>query len=156
MGKIFQVAFYIFSSYVSFIEKNVKFYYCHSIEWFILVERVRETEKLNTTFSGSVGHICQEKKNIQSRKLATAHAQFCFSASFQRLQLNYYLMSSNMQQLILLLVRHPSVGVNLFVFQDIKFVDFFHGRKTYEEVWKKKHKKTLLEIFAQGCRLCTL
>ena len=44
LGKIFQGTFYISSSYASFMEKNVKFYYCHSIEWCILVERMRETE----------------------------------------------------------------------------------------------------------------
>ena len=41
-------------------EKNVKVYYCDSIEWWILVERVRETEKI-ATFPGSVRHICLEK-----------------------------------------------------------------------------------------------
>ena len=41
-------------------KKDVKFYYCNSIELRISVERVRETEK-NATFPGSVGHICQEK-----------------------------------------------------------------------------------------------
>ena len=77
-------------------KKNIKFYYCHSTEWRILMERVIETKK-NTTFPGSVGHICQEKYDIQICKLATAHAQFCFSATFQRLKLSYYLMLSNVQ-----------------------------------------------------------
>ena len=39
---------------------TVKFYYCQSIEWCILVEIVRKTEK-NATFPASVGHIGQEK-----------------------------------------------------------------------------------------------
>ena len=53
--------FYISSSYVSFIEeKNVKFYYCHSIERCMLVERILESEK-NATYPSPVGHICQEK-----------------------------------------------------------------------------------------------
>ena len=55
MSKIF-----ISSSYVSQKGKNVKFYYCHSTEWCISVERMREIEK-NATFPASVGHIWQEK-----------------------------------------------------------------------------------------------
>ena len=47
------------------------------------MERVRETEQ-NATFPVSLGHICQEKSDIQIRKLVTAHAQYCFSAFFQR------------------------------------------------------------------------
>ena len=73
--------------------KNVKFYYCHSIGWCILAERMRETEKN----AASVGHICQEEEDTQISKIGTAHAQFCFSATFQRLQLNHYLTLSNMQ-----------------------------------------------------------
>ena len=41
-------------------EKSVKLYYCHSIEWGILVERLRETEE-NATLPASVENICQEK-----------------------------------------------------------------------------------------------
>ena len=63
------------------MEKNVKFYYCHSIKWCILVERGRETEK-GATFSGSVGHICQEKRDVQLHKLKNAHDSFAFLLSF--------------------------------------------------------------------------
>ena len=54
------------------------------VQWCILVERGRETEK-NAIFPGSVGHICKEKEDVQVRKLKNVHAQFCFSAIFQRL-----------------------------------------------------------------------
>ena len=59
------------------------------------MERVRETEK-NTTFPGSVGHICQEMKDNKIRKLATAHAYCCFSVTFQQLSFNHYLLDTAM------------------------------------------------------------
>ena len=40
------------------------FYDCHSTEWCVLVERMRETEK-NATFPASAGHICQEKQKFK-------------------------------------------------------------------------------------------
>ena len=36
-GQNFSGAFYISFSFVSLMEKNVEFYYCHSIGWYILV-----------------------------------------------------------------------------------------------------------------------
>ena len=39
---------------------------------------MRETAK-NATFPTSVGHICQEKQDIQICKIWTAHVQFSFS-----------------------------------------------------------------------------
>ena len=57
--------------------KNVKFYCCHSIQWCILVERMRETEK-NATFPASIGHICQEKKTSKLAKEGLRIAQLLF------------------------------------------------------------------------------
>ena len=51
----------------------------------------------NATFPSSVGHIFQDKKDIQISKTGSAHVQFCFSATIKRLQLNYHLTLSNMQ-----------------------------------------------------------
>ena len=39
--------------------------------------------------------------------------------------------------------------LTILCFEDKKFGDFFHIRKTYGEVWKT-YKETLVEIFAQG------
>ena len=64
------------------MEENVKFYYCHSIEWCILVESVRETEK-NAKFPGSVGHICQ--MNAFNVQISDCACVVLFSKTFQRL-----------------------------------------------------------------------
>ena len=74
------------SSYVSFIEKKCQILLLSQHRMVhISGKRERKLRKMQQTFPGSIGHIYQEKKDIQDRKLANAHVQFCFSATFQRL-----------------------------------------------------------------------
>ena len=59
-------------------------------------EKTERTKK-SAKFPGSVGHICQEKQDIQIRELATAHAQFFGYLSTTVAQFTYYLMLLTMQ-----------------------------------------------------------
>ena len=113
---------FTFLPHVCFIEKNVQFYYCHSIEWCILVERVRKTEK-NATFPGSVNLIC---RTHLSREIRHSNSQICNCACAV---LFFWYLSTTLAQLLSDVIKHavahfaPFLAPFLFVLTILCFED---------------------------------
>ena len=90
-----QVKDTISSSYVSFIEKNVKFYYCHSIEWCMLVERGRETEKEH-----NISWICRTCLSRETRRSSSQIKECACTVLF------YCYLSTTVAQLLFGVIKH--------------------------------------------------